>query len=65
MNIALFSSDFYPSVGGVQEVVRQSAHALSRAGDRPMVFTNRWPKTLPASEMWEQIPEFQSRTLSR
>jgi len=56
MNIALFSSDFYPSVGGVQEVVRQSAHALSRAGDRPMVFTNRWPKTLPANEMWEQIP---------
>jgi glycogen synthase len=56
MNIALFSSDFYPSVGGVQEVVRQSAHALIRAGDKPMVFTNRWPKTLPANEMWEQIP---------
>jgi len=56
MNIALFSSDFYPSVGGVQEVVRQSAHALSRAGDHPMVFTNRWPKRLAASEMWEQIP---------
>ncbi len=56
MNIALFSSDFYPSVGGVQEVVRQSAHALARAGDKPMVFTNRWPKTLAASEMWEQIP---------
>ena len=56
MNIAIFASDFYPSVGGVQEVVRQSAHALIKAGDRPMIFTNRWPKSLPASEILEQIP---------
>lgn len=55
MNIALFASDYYPSVGGVQEVVRQTALALQRGGDRAVVFTNRWPKDLPASEILDGI----------
>ncbi|MBC7784022.1 MAG: glycosyltransferase family 4 protein [Burkholderiales bacterium] len=55
MNIALFASDYYPSVGGVQEVVRQTARALRSAGDNPLVFSNRWPKSLPASEMLDGV----------
>ncbi|MDP9173943.1 MAG: glycosyltransferase family 4 protein [Planctomycetota bacterium] len=56
MNVAIFASDFYPSVGGVQEVVRQTAHALHDAGDRAMVLTNLYPKNLPASDEYEGIP---------
>jgi glycosyltransferase involved in cell wall biosynthesis len=56
MNIALFTSDFYPSKGGVQEVARQLAHEQQRRGDRPLIITNRWPKTLPQDEDYEGIP---------
>jgi glycogen(starch) synthase len=56
MNVAIFASAFYPHVGGVEELVRQLAAEQRRAGGRPIVFTNRWPKTLPAAEDYEGIP---------
>jgi glycogen(starch) synthase len=56
MNVAIFSSEFYPAKGGLQEVVRQSAHDMIRAGDHPLVVTNRHPKSLPRSETYEGIP---------
>ncbi len=56
MNIALFASAFYPHVGGVEELVRQLAHAYIGKGVQPIVLTNRWPRDLPAYEDYEGIP---------
>jgi glycosyltransferase involved in cell wall biosynthesis len=56
MNVALFPSNFHPHFGGVEELVRQLAHQLKREGHAPVVFTNRWPKDLPADEMFEGLP---------
>ena len=56
MKIAIFASAFYPHVGGVEELVRQLAHAYRAAGDEVIVITNRWPQELPASEEYEGIP---------
>jgi glycosyltransferase involved in cell wall biosynthesis len=55
MKIALFASAFYPHVGGVEELVRQLAHAYRRAGDEAIVITNRWPRDLPDHEVYEGI----------
>jgi len=56
MNVALFASAFYPSLGGVEELVRQLAHQQQEAGDRPLIVTNRWPKDLPESETYQGLP---------
>ncbi len=56
MNAALYASAFYPSLGGVEEVVRQLAHEQQKAGARPLILTNRWPKDLPAREEFEGLP---------
>ena len=58
MNIALLSSAFYPHVGGVEELVRQLAHAYRAAGHRAIVITNKWPPPLPAYEEYEGIPTY-------
>ena len=55
MNIAIFASQFYPHVGGVEEVVRQLAHEQLQRGDRPIIITNRWPKSLSAVEEYEDL----------
>jgi glycogen synthase len=55
MKIALFPSNFHPHFGGVEELVRQLAHQLKRDGHAPTVFTNRWPKDLPAHEEFEGL----------
>ena len=55
MNIAIFASAFHPSLGGVEELVRQLAHALERAGHRALIVTNRWPRDLPAREEFEGL----------
>ncbi|MBV9848923.1 MAG: glycosyltransferase family 4 protein [Armatimonadetes bacterium] len=57
-NVALFSSAFYPHMGGVEELVRQLAHAYRRRGMSPIVLTNRWPLSLPAYECYEDIPVY-------
>ena len=55
MNIAIFASAFHPSLGGVEELVRQLAHALERAGHRAIVLTERWPRDLLAHENFEGL----------
>lgn len=56
MNIAIFASAFHPSLGGVEELVRQLAHAYTRRGLKPIILTNRWPRDLPSHEMFEGLP---------
>ena len=58
MNIALFASAFYPHVGGVEELCRQLAHEYQARGDQVAVFTERWPRSLPAHEIHEGIPVY-------
>lgn len=55
MNIALFPSAFHPSLGGVEELTRQLALELQRQGHRTMIFTERWPRYLPAAENFEGL----------
>ena len=56
--IALFASAFHPHVGGVEEHVRQLAHACHRKGHQAIVVTNRWPPELPEFEEHEGIPVY-------
>lgn len=65
MKIAIFASAFHPSLGGVEELVRQLAHALNRAGHDAFVVTERWPRTLPAQEDFEglRVYRFPFRTV--
>lgn len=56
MNIALFPSAFYPSLGGVEELTRQLAHEYRRAGHGVILVTNRWPRNLPRHEVFEGLP---------
>ena len=58
MNIAIFASAFHPSLGGVEELVRQLAHALIRRGHQVIVVTNRWPRDLPLADEYEGIPVY-------
>jgi len=58
MNIALLASAFHPHVGGVEELVRQLAHAYHREGHGAIVVTNRWPPELPEYEEYEGIPVY-------
>lgn len=54
--VAFFASAYYPTVGGVQEVVRQLARRQAQAGARSLIITNRWPKDLPARSDYEGVP---------
>lgn len=56
MNVTLFPSAFYPSLGGIEELVRQLSLELQRRGDRPTIVVNRWPRDLPAYERHERLP---------
>jgi len=58
MNVAIFASAFYPSLGGVEELVRQLAHEYRRQGMNTIVLVNRWPRSLPAYEEIEGIPVY-------
>ena len=48
--VAIFSSAFAPSLGGVEELVRQLSLQLEREGLQSVVCTNRWPRNLPGRE---------------
>ncbi len=56
MKIALFASSFYPHVGGVEELVRQLAREYRHRDFSPIIVTNRWPRSLPEYEVYEDIP---------
>jgi len=45
-------------VGGVEELVRQLAHAYKAQGINVLVLTNRWPRSLPPYEEYEGIPVY-------
>lgn len=56
MNIAIFASQFYPHIGGVEELVHQLSREYRRLGHKVIIITNRWPRSLPAYENFEGIP---------
>lgn len=58
MNIAIFASAFYPSLGGVEELVRQLAQEFRRRGLKPYIVTNRWPRDLPEHEEIDGLPVY-------
>ncbi|MEM1108226.1 MAG: glycosyltransferase family 4 protein [Planctomycetota bacterium] len=51
----IFASAFYPSIGGIEEVVRQVSIQNKTMGRETAVFTNRWPRSLPERETYEGI----------
>jgi glycosyltransferase involved in cell wall biosynthesis len=55
MNIALFPSAFYPSLGGVEELSLRLAQAWQKAGHAVRVYTERWPRDLPAVDTVEGV----------
>jgi glycogen(starch) synthase len=58
MNVAIFASAFYPSLGGVEELVRQLAHEYRSKGINTIVLVNQWPRSLPSREIIEGIPVY-------
>ena len=56
--VAILASAFSPHKGGVEELVRQLALSLRAKGDRPAIFTMRWPRSLPAAEVLEGTPVY-------
>ena len=48
-------SDFFPHVGGVEEMTLRLAQTLQSRGVRVLVVTNRWPVDLPAREIVEGV----------
>ena len=54
--VAIAASSFAPHKGGVEELVHQLAREQLAADGSPTVLTMRWPKTLPAREVIDQIP---------
>lgn len=50
MRILLLASSYYPHLGGVEEVVRQTARAYDVLGHAVLVVAPRWPRSLPSSE---------------
>lgn len=55
MRIAMFASAYHPSLGGVEEIVRQLASVFHDEGHQPVILTNRWPRDLPAHERLDGI----------
>lgn len=55
MKLVLFPSAFHPSLGGVEELTRQLAHAYRKDGHEVMVVTEQWPRRLPSFEWHEGI----------
>lgn len=47
---ALLPSSYAPHIGGVERVTQRLAEGLLSSDDRPIVVTNRWPKSLPSTE---------------
>ncbi|HEX4085246.1 MAG TPA: glycosyltransferase family 4 protein [Chthoniobacteraceae bacterium] len=58
MNVAIFASAYYPHVGGVEEAVRQLAAEYRARGIKPIILTNRWPRSLPPEQLYEKTPVY-------
>ncbi len=55
MRILLFSASYAPRIGGLETVTHRLALELTQLGHRVTVVTNRYPRTLPASEIIDGI----------
>jgi len=58
MRIAVFASAYEPSLGGVEELVKQLALAYQRQGHEVIVLTNQWPRELPRDEVLDGVRVF-------
>jgi glycogen(starch) synthase len=54
--IAIVASAFHPSLGGVEELVRQQAKQFAEMGVESLVVTNQWPRTLPSRAWVGEVP---------
>ena len=57
-NVAILASAYHPHVGGVEEVVRQTANEYRKRGIGVVVVTNRWPRSLRKQEILEGVPVY-------
>jgi glycogen(starch) synthase len=55
MRILILASSYHPHIGGVETVVRDLATGLRISGDRVLVVTNLWPRTLPFIEIVDGV----------
>jgi glycogen synthase len=55
MKIVLIVSSYAPNTGGLQTVTRQLARELLRQGHQVTVLTNRYPRSLVAREVLDQM----------
>src|SRR5215510_10728906 len=55
MKILLIVSSYAPNTGGLQTVTRQLARELDARGHDIKVITNRYPRTLAASELIDGV----------
>ena len=55
LRVLLVPSAYYPHVGGIEELTRQLALALSARGHNIAVLTNQWPAGVPRSEVLDGI----------
>lgn len=60
-SVALFPSSFDPHLGGVEELSKRLVLQLRARGSDTVVITNRFPRSLPASEEVESIPVYRER----
>ena len=60
LKTAILPSAFYPSLGGVEELVRQLSHEFLRRNRTPIILANRWPRSLPTHEQFEGIPLYRA-----
>src|SRR5216683_3244690 len=56
MRILLVTARYYPHRGGLETVVHHLAKGYRRVGHHVRIVTNRYPRTLPAHEMIDEVP---------
>src|SRR5216683_3625552 len=56
MRILLVTARYYPHRGGLETVVHHLAKGYRRVGHHVRIVTNRYPRTLPAHEMIDDVP---------
>ena len=54
--VAIFASAFHPSLGGVEELVRQLVLQFREEGHNAVVCTNQWPRNLKQREVIDGVP---------
>ena len=52
----MLPSAYRPAIGGVEELTRELALAYRAKGHDVAIYTNRWPRSLPAFEVLDDLP---------